>query len=68
MRSRIGGPYHTRNQGGDVWLKVLVVHGAEWGKAGSILTRILKDEDNSRQFKEYVTRLLGYGAVDINRV
>ena len=51
-----------------VWLKVLVAHGAEWGEAGSILTRILKDEDNSRQFKEYVTRLLGYGAVDINRV
>ena len=51
-----------------VWLKALVAHGAEWGEAGSILTRILKDENNSRQFKEYVTRLLGYGAVDLNRV
>ena len=47
-----------------VWLKALVAHGAEWGEAGSIL----KDENNRRQFKEYVTRLLGYGAVDINRV
>ena len=51
-----------------VWLKVLIAHGAEWGEAGSILTRILKDKNNSRQFKEYVTRLLGYGAMDIDRV
>ena len=51
-----------------VWLKALIAHGAEWGTAGSILNQILKDENDSRQFKEYVTRLLGYGAVDINRV
>lgn len=51
-----------------VWLKALVAHGAEWGEAGSILTRILKHQNNSRQFKEYVTRLLGYGAIDVNRV
>ena len=51
-----------------VWLKALIAHGAEWGEAGSILTRILRNENNSRQFKEYVTRLLGYGAVHINRV
>ena len=51
-----------------VWLKALVAHGAEWGEAGSILDRFLRNQDNSRQFKEYVTRLLGYGAVDINRV
>ena len=51
-----------------VWLKALIAHGAEWGEAGSILTRILRNQDNSRQFKEYVTRLLGYGAVDVGRV
>ena len=51
-----------------VWLKALVAHGAEWGAAGSILARLLRNQDNSRQFKEYVTRLLGYGAVDVNRV
>ena len=51
-----------------VWLKALVAHGATWGEAGSILTRILRNQDNSRKFKEYVTRLLGYGAVDIGRV
>ena len=51
-----------------VWLKALVAHGAEWGSAGGTLAEILKDKNNSRQFKEYVTRLLGYGAVDVNRV
>ena len=51
-----------------IWLKALVAHGATWGEAGSILTGILKNQDNSRKFKEYVTRLLGYGAVDIGRV
>ena len=42
-----------------VWLKALVAHGADWGSAGKILAEILKDRNNSRQFKEYVTRLLG---------
>ena len=51
-----------------IWLKALVGHGADWRAAASVLTRILKNQDNSRQFKEYVTRLLGYGAVDVNRV
>ena len=51
-----------------VWLKALVAHGAEWGAAGSMLTHLLKNDDNSRQFKEYLTRLLGYGAVNIHRV
>lgn len=51
-----------------VWLKALVAHGATWGEAGSILTKILKKRDNSLKFREYVTRLLGYGAVDIGRV
>ena len=51
-----------------VWLKALAAHGAGWGEAGSILARLLRSQDNSRQFKEYATRLLGYGAVDVNRV
>ena len=51
-----------------IWLKALVAHGASWGEAGSILTSILKNQDNSQKFKEYIARLLGYGAVDIGRV
>ena len=51
-----------------VWLKAMITHGAEWGSAGTRLTDILRNPSNSRQFKEYVSRLLGYGAVDIGRV
>ena len=51
-----------------VWIKALIAHGAEWGHAGSILTGILKNQENSRQFREYLTRLLGYGIIDISRV
>ncbi len=51
-----------------VWLKALLAHGACWGSAGSILSGILRTSENSRQFREYLTRLLGYGSVDVTRV
>lgn len=51
-----------------VWIKALLVHGASWGPAGDLLYQILRTPQNSRQFKEYVTRLLGYGALDPARV
>lgn len=51
-----------------VWLKVLLVHGANWGTAEDILRQILLTPQNRRQFKEYVTRLIGYGMIDPVRV
>ena len=51
-----------------VWLKAMIAHGADWGRAGTKLTAVLRNPSNSRQFKEYVTRLLGYGTVDVGRV
>ena len=51
-----------------IWLKALLAHGADWGPAGSVLDNILKTPSNSRQFKEHLTRLLGYGPVDIGKV
>jgi hypothetical protein len=51
-----------------VWLKALLVHGASWGPAGDLLHRILRTPNSRRQFKEYLTRLLGYGALDVIRV
>lgn len=51
-----------------VWLKALLVHGANWGTAGEVLTQILRNSSNSRQFREYVTRLIGYGIIDPTRV
>jgi hypothetical protein len=51
-----------------IWLKALIVHSANWSDAGRILDQILRTPQNSRQFKEYVTRLLGYGSIEPSRV
>ncbi|MCH8305940.1 MAG: S8 family peptidase [Candidatus Marinimicrobia bacterium] len=51
-----------------VWLKALLAHAADWDLAGDVLTRILKTPENSRQFKEYITRILGYGSIEIGKV
>ena len=51
-----------------VWLKALVVHGADWGTARETLDAALRDDHGGRRIKEHVTRLLGYGVVDVGRV
>ena len=51
-----------------IWLKALLAHSAKWGKAGKELEEILRNKDNSRHFKEYITRLLGYGKIDTEQV
>ena len=51
-----------------VWLKALVVHGTDWGPAGETITAVLRDGHGDRRAKEQVTRLLGYGVVNVDRV
>ena len=51
-----------------VWLKALVVHGADWGTARETIAAALRDDHGGRRIKEHVTRLLGYGVVDVGRV
>ena len=51
-----------------IWLKALLVHGADWSSAGLTLVGILRTPENNRKFKEYLTRLLGYGAIDLERL
>lgn len=51
-----------------VWLKILLVHSASWGEAGQVLEQLLRTRQNGRHFKEYVTRLLGYGGIEPARV
>jgi hypothetical protein len=52
-----------------VLMKTLLVHGAKQDIEGKKhIEAALKDESNSRQFKQVVARYLGYGAVDIERV
>lgn len=48
--------------------KALVVHGAHWDRdAYAALERALRTERNSRRFREYAARFLGYGALDLER-
>ena len=51
-----------------IWLKALIAHSADWGVASKVLKEILNGVENAAKFSEYVTRFLGYGAVDVNRV
>ena len=50
-----------------VLMKALLVHGAIWGDAQYHLG-ILKQYAGPRNFKRYLSRFMGYGAVDIERV
>ena len=50
-----------------VLMKALLVHGAVWGDAQHHLG-ILKQYAGRRNFKRYLSRFMGYGAVDIERV
>jgi hypothetical protein len=51
-----------------VLLKALLVHGADWGPVYPILAEALKEEIAKRQLREYLSRFLGYGAVNTQTV
>jgi len=51
-----------------VLTKALLIHGAEWGDAFARYEAALKNSENSRTFREYVGRFLGYGGVALERV
>ncbi len=49
-------------------LKAMVVHGCKWDESGDNLDSILRTPENSRQLKTYISRWLGYGVPDIEKV
>jgi hypothetical protein len=51
-----------------VLLKALLVHGADWTDAGALYESILKNSQNSRTFRDYVGRFLGYGFANVEKV
>ena len=51
-----------------VLIKTLLVHGASWTEAQTTYEAALKNTENSRTFKEYLGRFLGYGVVDLPKV
>ncbi len=60
---------HIPRQLVSVLIKALLVHGAKHDDgARTALTAALKTSSNSRKFKEVLSRYLGYGTVEIERV
>jgi len=51
-----------------VLTKALLVHGAGWGDSLERYAAALKTNENSRTFRDYVARFLGYGASVLPRV
>ncbi len=51
-----------------VLIKALLVHGAQHDDQAEGALESLKSQKNSRRFKEVITRYIGYGAVNIERV
>jgi hypothetical protein len=51
-----------------VLLKTLLVHSARWGQPREILEEVLRNGADLRRFKKQVSRFLGYGAADVNRM
>lgn len=49
-------------------LKTMVIHGCSWGEIEEKLREILQTADNGRQMRSLISRWLGYGVPDSNRV
>ena len=50
-----------------VLIKALLVHGADWNENKPLYESILKNGQNSKTFRDYVGRFLGYGSANIAR-
>ena len=51
-----------------VLLKALLVHGADWGDAGTLYESIIRNPQNGRTWRNDVGRSLGYGETDLGKV
>jgi hypothetical protein len=51
-----------------ILLKTLLAHSASWGKSQNLLEKCLKNYNNARQFKKTISRYLGFGIPNIQRV
>lgn len=49
-------------------LKAMVIHGCSWGEIGNRLQAILQTPDNGRHIRNWISRWLGYGVPDSERV
>ena len=49
-------------------LKAMLVHGCEWNETGSRLTELLQPDNDSRQTKKKISRWIGYGVPNFEKV
>lgn len=49
-------------------LKAMIVHGCSWGEIGLRLQAALQTADNGRHIRNWISRWLGYGVPDSERV
>lgn len=49
-------------------LKAMVIHGCSWGEIETRLRAILGSPSNGRQMRTLISRWIGYGVPDVNRV
>lgn len=51
-----------------ILLKTLLAHSASWGESQNLLEKCLKNNNNAGQFKKILSRYLGFGIPNIQRV
>lgn len=49
-------------------LKAMIVHGCSWDMCGDRLKEVLEPQTDGRSIRHWISRWLGYGAPDIQRV
>ncbi|WP_089724812.1 S8 family peptidase [Candidatus Thiosymbion oneisti] len=49
-------------------LKAMLVHGCSWGDIGSRISEVLRTSENSRRLSGLISRWMGYGVPQIDRV
>jgi len=49
-------------------IKAMLIHGCSWGEIGDHLSNILQPDHDAKAVKSFISRWLGYGVPDINRV
>ena len=66
LRQQSGGRPPTEYD--TVLLKALLVHGANWTNTWEVYQQALQTGKNKRRFRDFLTRFLGYGPADIQKV
>lgn len=51
-----------------IWIKTLLAHAADWGKATAVFRDVLAGTTHQDKWRNFVCRMIGYGAANVDRV